>query len=452
MAEWTNRSVIGLAGERDPIAEVTSRARSLVLDAMQEGWHGPPYDPFELADILGIPTVASDDVPDARVGYRSGRFIVEYNPNRHRSRIRFSIAHEIGHTLFPDCSELVRNRVALKQADQDEWQLELLCNLAAAEFLMPIGALLDLHEQAMTIEAVLAMQRRFEVSTEAILLRMARLSSDRSAAFAASRPVDDAENGIYKLDYFAKSKSFSQQVLTNTPILGSLMANCTAIGVTARGREQWPGASSELWVECIGVPPYPGHTYPRVVGFVRDADPSDLLAPGTNIRYLEGDALRPIGPGDKIVAFVVNDAARKWGGGFALEVRKRWPQVQTSFEEAGQLQLGSIHVSDVGADTAVVSMVAQHGYRRGAKPGIRYRALDTSLASLAGLALERNASVHMPRIGAGQAGGDWEVISELIEDNLVQRGISVTVYVRPDATTRPHQLGLGLTRSNTQRV
>ena len=146
---------------------------------------------------------------------------------------------------------------------------------------------------------------------------------------------------------------------------------------------------------------------------------------------------------------MTNDKARKWGGGFALEVRKRWPQVQSSFEQDGQLQLGSIHVTDVSADTAAVAMVAQHGYRKGPKPGIRYRFLDNALAKLADLAVERRASIHLPLIGAGQAGGDWDVISELIEDRLVRRGISVTVYIRPEATQRPHQTRLGLNRSGT---
>ena len=100
LAKWTNRSVIALADDRDPIAEVTSRARSLVLNAMEEGWAGPPYDPFSLADILGIPTVASDDVPDARVGYQSGRFFVEYNPNRQRSRIGDSPSQRLSNTVL----------------------------------------------------------------------------------------------------------------------------------------------------------------------------------------------------------------------------------------------------------------------------------------------------------------------------------------------------------------
>jgi hypothetical protein len=37
----------------------------------------------------------------------------------------------------------------------------------------------------------------------------------------------------------------------------------------------------------------------------------------------------------------------------------------------------------------------------------------------------------MPRIGAGQAGGDWMIIKEMIEEELVRRGVEVTVYTLP---------------------
>ena len=447
MIKWTNPSAIALAGNRDPINEVTGRARAVVLDAMEQGWSGPPYDPFSLADFLTIPTFASDDVVDARVGHRSGSFVIEYNPNRQRSRIRFSIAHELGHTLFPDCADLVRNRAALIKAAQDEWQLELLCNLAAAEFLMPIGALSDLPDQPVTMTNVLAMQRQFEVSTEAILLRIARLTKDTAAVFAASRQDEGQDNETYSIDYFVPSKNFSHYIPMTSLVRESLVAQCTAIGETARGRERWPGAPRDLWVECIGIPSYPGHVYPRVVGFVRDAEPSALLGSSAGIRYLEGDALRPVSEGFKIVAFVVNDKTKRWGGGFALEVRKRWPHVQAEFEREGLLELGSIQISAADVNIATVAMVAQHGYRPGPKPGIRYRALDAALENLGDLALERKASVHMPRIGVGQAGGDWEVVSELIEDNLVRRGIPVTVYLWPEATWGTHQLSLESTRS-----
>ncbi|EPJ40147.1 hypothetical protein STAFG_2811 [Streptomyces afghaniensis 772] len=38
----------------------------------------------------------------------------------------------------------------------------------------------------------------------------------------------------------------------------------------------------------------------------------------------------------------------------------------------------------------------------------------------------------MPRIGCGLAGGKWSRVEPLIEERLIRRGISVTVYDHGD--------------------
>jgi O-acetyl-ADP-ribose deacetylase (regulator of RNase III) len=43
-------------------------------------------------------------------------------------------------------------------------------------------------------------------------------------------------------------------------------------------------------------------------------------------------------------------------------------------------------------------------------------------------AREHRASVAMPRIGCGLAGGTWEEIEPIIRDTLCAQGVSVTVY------------------------
>ena len=78
-------------------------------------------------------------------------------------------------------------------------------------------------------------------------------------------------------------------------------------------------------------------------------------------------------------------------------------------------------------------MIAQQGYGGSTSPRIRYSALDSALEQLAAIALEKGASVHMPRIGTGQARGSWELIQELIDERLVRRGIPVTVYTLPES-------------------
>src|SRR5439155_16903778 len=134
---WTNPSVKALAGSVDPIKVISDKTRGLVLRAMDDGWQGPPFDPFWLAQYLGLPTVPRDDILDSRVlANPSGKIEIEYNPNQPRNRIRFSVAHEIAHTLFPDYVRITRNRTG-KAIRPDDWQLELLCNISAAEILMP---------------------------------------------------------------------------------------------------------------------------------------------------------------------------------------------------------------------------------------------------------------------------------------------------------------------------
>src|SRR2546426_5403101 len=119
---WTNPSVQKFAGGSDPVALVTSRAREIVMEAIQNGWNGPPFDPFRLAEILGISVVAREDVLDARVVPKGSKPFIEFNPNRPRRRVRFSVAHEIAHTLFPDYQQVIRNRGDATSTKTDEWE------------------------------------------------------------------------------------------------------------------------------------------------------------------------------------------------------------------------------------------------------------------------------------------------------------------------------------------
>ena len=41
---------------------------------------------------------------------------------------------------------------------------------------------------------------------------------------------------------------------------------------------------------------------------------------------------------------------------------------------------------------------------------------------------ENNASVHMPRIGCGLAGGKWEMIEPIILQRLSNNDVEVVVY------------------------
>ena len=99
-------------------------------------------------------------------------------------------------------------------------------------------------------------------------------------------------------------------------------------------------------------------------------------------------------------------------------------------------ELGDVQFVAVADDLVVANLIGQHGIaRRGeAKPPVRYDAIGTGLQTIRDRALRDDASVHMPRIGAGLAGGDWQRIEATIVATLVNAGVAVTVYdyVAPD--------------------
>jgi O-acetyl-ADP-ribose deacetylase (regulator of RNase III) len=61
-------------------------------------------------------------------------------------------------------------------------------------------------------------------------------------------------------------------------------------------------------------------------------------------------------------------------------------------------------------------------------PAIRYEAVERCLQVVADHAIRLGASVHMPRIGCGLAGGKWELIEPIIIRTLCERSIVTTVY------------------------
>lgn len=446
---WTHPSARLIAGDSgDAAAVIAERARALALGAMSNGWEGPPFDPVGLAETLNIPLRPREDIADARlipVGER--RFLLEYNPARPPARVRYSIAHEIAHTLFPDCGEQIRNRSRRGEQSGDEWQLEALCNIAAAELLMPVGSLSSLDVHPLTIDHVLELRKKFDVSTEAVLRRIADVTSHRCLIFASSKREAAPGAGRFQIDYSFPSRTW--RIRPRGGVLlpkGNVVERCTAIGYTAKGEGNWPGVQEAVRVECIGVQPYPDRLHPRVLGLVVPTR-SDRSR-SVSIEYVTGDATQPHGHGNRIIAHVVNDKTPTWGAGFAAAVRRKWPIVQEEFqqwarESHDRLVLGNIHLSRLDASLQICHMIAQRGYGESRLPRIRYDALEKCLKQLAEVALQFDSTVHMPRIGTGHAGGMWSVISELIIENLCNSGVQVTVYdLRGSASKKSEQLSL----------
>ncbi len=154
----------------------------------------------------------------------------------------------------------------------------------------------------------------------------------------------------------------------------------------------------------------------------------------SEIHYLKGDATVPQTSGPKIVAHICNDQGG-WGKGFVLAVSKRWTSPEAEYRAwhrnraRNDFALGAIQVIQVASFVHVANMIGQHGMGSGSQgPPIRYEAVGECLQKLAVAAKDLGASVHMPRIGTGLAGGKWELIEPLIQEKLIAEGVKVYVY------------------------
>jgi len=160
------------------------------------------------------------------------------------------------------------------------------------------------------------------------------------------------------------------------------------------------------------------------------------------ILYMKGDATDPQGPGPKIIVHCCNDIG-KWGAGFVLALSKRWPKVEATYRawhdkatsgkttfETGPFGLGKVQFVEVIQDEPklwVANLIGQHGIgvHASQRAPIRYDAIQRGLRHVQRFALSHEASVHMPKMGTGLAGGRWDAIVQHIEAELPAQAITV---------------------------
>jgi hypothetical protein len=361
----------------------------------------------------------------------SGDLVIEYNPSRPAGRVRFSIAHELGHLLFPDAGEQVRRRTSAgavaEWTDGDDWQLELLCNIAAAEILMPSQTLRDLGIDYFDIDHLMAVRSRLAVSSEALLRRAVALSNVPITMFAVHRVHGETRDDL-TVDYTVDSPVGAALERMDIPDESKLW-ECTAIGHTVSNQERW--GQIEVRVDAVAVSPYPGKRYPRIVGLIRN--PNDETERAPTLRELAGDLFPLPKDGKQMVLHLVTDSARRWSGPFARRLVQELPSAERQFESWAKdrdlpLPLGDAVLLDSLTEPAVCCLVAQEGYGPSSAPRIRYPQLATALTKAAEYAAQLGANVHAPPIGTGQAGGHWPIIRDQIDRSIARKGIKVTIH------------------------
>lgn len=157
------------------------------------------------------------------------------------------------------------------------------------------------------------------------------------------------------------------------------------------------------------------------------------------IRYLSGaDVREPIGEGRKVICHCCNSEG-KMGAGVAKALLDKWPQVRSKYihwhktdDHLGQpFALGKTQMVFVANDIVVANIIGQHGLRVDEKgnPPVRYEALREGCKYVCGACKYYKATAHFPYLmGCDLAGGKWEEVEKILQEELINEGIEVIVY------------------------
>ena len=143
----------------------------------------PPVDLESIAKALGISVNYErlDNDVSGLLLLENGVARVAINQSHHRNRQRFTLAHEIGHVLLHATGDRVfvdRRFFRNEWSSKGELREEIEANAFAASLLMPrslIEQYLD-TESGITDIDVFRLATRFEVSEQAMTLRLVKLN------------------------------------------------------------------------------------------------------------------------------------------------------------------------------------------------------------------------------------------------------------------------------------
>lgn len=180
--------LVRLTGCRDAPEAIRAKAKELIDQHVAS--FGEPSIPISvdiLASLRGIgrseeAPVHSPDaeiVPDGR-----GGMTMRVNADRPETRQRFSIAHEVSHTFFPNYTskEWCRTDARYRDRENPDDFLEMLCDIGAAELLFP-QPWFDRDASAATDAAgIISLASTYRVSREAAIRRYVETSPDSVAA------------------------------------------------------------------------------------------------------------------------------------------------------------------------------------------------------------------------------------------------------------------------------
>lgn len=137
------------------------------------------------------------------------------------------------------------------------------------------------------------------------------------------------------------------------------------------------------------------------------------------IVYKQGDLLEC---SENIILHGCN-AQSTMGSGVAKAIRAKYPEAFRAYL-AGIMELGIVTYAAMDDNKIIMNAITQEFYgRQVGKQYVSYEAVRECFQRINWWAgntyKEGDASIAMPKIGAGLGGGEWDVIAQIIEEESV---------------------------------
>lgn len=136
----------------------------------------PDFD--EIRTSLGL-DVKEGQLPPAIDGALEGKTIVINSRIQNNERKKFTQFHEVTHHLLNEDGELISTLydATFNQEEEYKRKLEQLCNIGAAEFLMPRERIANLYkETGFKVDLIPLVADKFETSTIATTIQLAQVA------------------------------------------------------------------------------------------------------------------------------------------------------------------------------------------------------------------------------------------------------------------------------------
>ena len=150
------------------------------------------------------------------------------------------------------------------------------------------------------------------------------------------------------------------------------------------------------------------------------------------MKYIDGDIIKLAKEGNFDVIGHGCNCFLTMGAGLALKIKQTWPSVAMAdacTKKGDKTKLGTFTFLDTFEtnELTILNLYTQFGYDSFV-PQVDYSAIRECMAGIK--KRYSGKRIGLPLIGAGLGGGDWNIISQIIEDELGDEDVTIVKFKR----------------------